>query len=128
MYQGQGWKYGPLPTPKQMNAGWDGGAASKGMLDYADKNGKIQKGMIASYFGVVDGDGSNRTDYHYPIGKMAGGKPAYDPDGLIAAFVAASGSHGAPSKPGLAKHFASIMQSNFKDRLTDGMKSALGIK
>jgi hypothetical protein len=108
---------------------WDGGAASKGLLDYAtDADGKIQKGKISDYFGVIDGDGTNRTDYHYPIGKMSGGKPAYDPEGLIAGFVAASGSHGAPSKPALQKRFASIMKSEFPDQLTDGMKEVLGIK
>jgi hypothetical protein len=119
---------GKMPDEKSLNS-WDSGSAASGLLDYAEgKDGKIQKGKISDYFGVIDGDGSLRTQYHYPVGRMSGGKPQYDPDGLIAGFVAASGSHGAPSKPALAKHFASIMKSNFPDRLTDGMREILGMK
>ena len=113
---------------KETNAGWDGAAAAKGLLDHAEKDSKIQKSLIADYFGVIDGDGANRTDYHYPIGKMEGGKPAYDASGLIAGFVAASGSHGAPPKPALQKRFAGIMKKEFPDKLTDGMKEVLGMK
>ena len=105
---------------------WDGGAAEKGLLDYArDDKGEIQKSKIEKYFGRVDGDGKTRADYHYPIGKISSGKPVYDEDGLHAAYNAASGAHTGKGEPEVAKKIAGIIKREFPDSMTKGPKEEL---
>lgn len=109
---------------------WDGSAAEKRLLDHArDKEGKIQRSKIDSYFGKVDGDGTTREDYHYPWGDVLDGTLEYDKDGLIEAFKAAfPGAHGQSGDPEVAKEAARLMKAHFPDDLTEGMLEILGMK
>jgi len=108
---------------------WDGSEAERRLIDYArDKDGNIHASKIRAYFGDVEGDGSKREDYRYPLGDIVNGRPQYDKEGLISAFVAAMGAHGHGKELDVARRVARIMQREFPDDLTDGMKEVLGIE
>ena len=110
--------------------GWDGAASKSQLFDFArDEEGNLQKEKIENYFLKVDGDGLVESDYSYPVGKIADGKPEYDLEGLQAAFSAAMGSHTGVEHEKLAERAANLAKENFGvEMLTDGMKDVLGIK
>ena len=116
------------PTIKEN--GWDGATSKSQLFDFArDEEGNLQKEKIENYFLKVDGDGLVESDYSYPVGKIADGKPEYDLEGLQAAFSVAMGSHTGVEHEKLAEKAASLAKENFGlEMLTDGMKDVLGIK
>ena len=110
--------------------GWDGATNKSQLFDFArDEEGNLQKEKIENYFLKVEGDGLVESDYSYPVGKIADGKPEYDLEGLQAAFSAAMGSHTGVEHEKLAERAANLAKENFGlEMLTDGMKDVLGIK
>lgn len=116
------------PTIKEN--GWDGATSKSQLFDFArDEEGNLQKEKIENYFLKVEGDGLVESDYSYPVGKIADGKPEYDLEGLQAAFSAAMGSHTGVEHEKLAEKAASLAKENFGvEMLTEGMKDVLGIK
>jgi len=102
---------------------WDGSAAAASLFDWAEKNGGISKSRLARYFLRVEGDGTKRGDYGYPVARVVNGSPQYDLDGCIAAFVAASGGRTGVTDRSLQKKVVSLVVREFgADSLTEGMK------
>ncbi len=116
------------PTIKENS--WDGATNKSQLFDFArNDSGDLQKEKIENYFLKVEGDGLVESDYSYPVGKIADGKPEYDLEGLQAAFSAAMGSHTGVEHEKLAERAANLAKENFGlEMLTDGMKDVLGIK
>ena len=79
---------------------WDGNAAAKRILDWAEKeDGKIDKSKASKLFLVVEGDGENRTDYSWPVGDIVDGKPVLVTSGIRTAIVYAAGARGVKAPP-----------------------------
>jgi hypothetical protein len=93
-------------------AAWDGDAAKTRLIDYAtDEDGNIQKSKISKYFLEVEGDGTKKGDYGWPIGDIKDGEPAYDEAGCMAAYKAASGARGATKDQAKINKIKSIYKS-----------------
>ena len=79
---------------------WDGNAAAKRILDWAEKDdGTIDKEKASKLFLVVEGDGKNRTDYSWPVGDIVDGKPVLVTSGIRTAIVYAAGARGVKAPP-----------------------------
>jgi hypothetical protein len=79
---------------------WDGNAAAKRILDWAEKeDGTIDKSKASRLFLVVEGDGENRTDYSWPVGDIVDGKPVLVTSGIRTAIVYAAGARGVRAPP-----------------------------
>jgi hypothetical protein len=79
---------------------WDGNAAAKRILDWAEKeDGTIDKSKASKLFLVVEGDGKNRTDYSWPVGDIVDGKPVLVTSGIRTAIVYAAGARGVKAPP-----------------------------
>jgi hypothetical protein len=79
---------------------WDGNAAAKRILDWAEReDGKIDKAKASKLFLVVEGDGENRTDYSWPVGDIVDGKPVLVTSGIRTAIVYAAGARGVRAPP-----------------------------
>jgi hypothetical protein len=79
---------------------WDGHAAAKRILDWAEReDGKIDKSKASKLFLVVEGDGENRTDYSWPVGDIVDGKPVLVTSGIRTAIVYAAGARGVKAPP-----------------------------
>jgi hypothetical protein len=79
---------------------WDGNAAAKRILDWAEReDGKIDKSKASKLFLVVEGDGENRTDYSWPVGDIVDGKPVLVTSGIRTAIVYAAGARGVKAPP-----------------------------
>jgi hypothetical protein len=100
-------------TLRMALAAWDGSAATDRLIKYAtDEEGNIiQKSKISKYFLEVEGDGTKKGDYGWPIGDIKDGEPAYDEAGLMAAYKAASGARGATKDESKIKKIKSIYKS-----------------
>jgi len=99
-------------TLRMALAAWDGSAATDRLIKYAsDGDGNIQKSKISKYFLEVEGDGTKKGDYGWPIGDIKDGEPAYDEAGLMAAYKAASGARGATKDESKIKKIKSIYES-----------------
>lgn len=102
---------------------WDGDAAAKSLFEWAESRGGIKKSLLAKYFLTVEGKGTNRTDYGYPVAKVVNGEPRYDLDGLKAAFAAASGAHTGVVNRSLQRRIVNLVIREFGvDALTEGMQ------
>ena len=79
---------------------WDGNAAAKRILDWAEReDGKIDKSRASKLFLVAEGDGENRTDYSWPVGDIVDGKPVLVTSGIRTAIVYAAGARGVKAPP-----------------------------
>jgi hypothetical protein len=79
---------------------WDGNAAAKRILDWAEKeDGTIDKSKASRLFLIVEGDGKNRTDYSWPVGDIVDGKPVLVTSGIKTAIVYAAGARGVKAPP-----------------------------
>lgn len=93
-------------------AAWDGDAATTRLIDYAtNDDGEIQKSKIQKYFLVIEGDGTKKGDYGWPVGDVVDGKPAYDKAGVSAAYNAASGARSGKERPDLITKIKAIYKS-----------------
>jgi len=106
------------------NGSWDGDAAKKRLIEWArDESGKISKRKLLPYFGRIDGDGQNISDYHYPWGDVKDGKAAFDQDGLKVAFTFASGAMTGSSDAKLKSRISKLMKKHFGEKaMTEKMK------
>jgi len=81
-----------LPIVKRES--WDGDAAAKRILDWAEGEDGINRSKASKLFLVVEGDGKNRTDYSWPVGDIVDGKPVLVSSGIITAIKYAAGARG----------------------------------
>ena len=87
-----------LPIVKREE--WDGDAAAKRIFDWAEKeDGTIDKSKASKLFLRVEGDGSKRGDYSWPVGDIVDSKPVLVSSGIITAIKYASGARGVQAPP-----------------------------
>ena len=87
-----------LPIVKRSD--WDGNAAVKRIFKWAEKeDGTIDKAKASKLFLVVEGDGKDRGDYHWPVGDIVDGKPVLVSSGIITAIKYAAGARGVQAPP-----------------------------
>lgn len=74
---------------------WDADAARSRIFAWAEKeDGSIDRGKAGKLFLVVEGDGSKRADYKWPVGDVVDGEPVYVTSAIRAAIVLAAGGRG----------------------------------
>lgn len=89
------------------------------LWSYIETDGKINQAKAKKVFLMRTGDGTNRTDWHYPISKMTVGGPEDDPEGLMAAYKRAA-------QQGETDLFSKIRSRMRKTGMTipDGLKAS----
>ncbi|MEM2257815.1 MAG: hypothetical protein QXU87_04015 [Candidatus Caldarchaeum sp.] len=74
---------------------WDGDAAAQRIFEWAEKeDGGIDRSKASKLFLVVEGDGTRRGDYSWPVGDIVDGKPVIVSSGVITAIKYAAGARG----------------------------------
>ena len=92
-------------------AAWDGDEAEKRLFEkFTDADGNLIKSSLKKYFAVVDGDGSKRKDYSYPIGDVVDGTAEITKEGIWTAFNFAKRESEQKNHPGLVNKLIKIMK------------------
>jgi hypothetical protein len=87
-----------LPIVKREE--WDGDAAAARIFKWAEKeDGTIDKIKASKLFLRVEGDGTKRGDYSWPVGDIVDGKPVLVTSGIITAIKYAAGARGIKAPP-----------------------------
>ena len=87
-----------LPIVKREE--WDGDAAAARIFKWAEKeDGTIDKSKASKLFLRVEGDGTKRGDYSWPVGDIVDGKPVLVTSGIITAIKYAAGARGVRAPP-----------------------------
>jgi hypothetical protein len=87
-----------LPIVKREE--WDGDAAAARIFKWAEKeDGTIDKSKASKLFLRVEGDGTKRGDYSWPVGDIVDGKPVLVTSGIITAIKYAAGARGVKAPP-----------------------------
>jgi len=87
-----------LPIVKREE--WDGDAAAARIFKWAEReDGTIDKAKASKLFLVVEGDGTKRGDYSWPVGDVIDGKPVLVSSGIITAIKYAAGARGVQAPP-----------------------------
>jgi len=95
---------------------WDADAARSRIFSWAEKeDGSIDRRKAGKLFLVVEGDGSKRGDYSWPVGDIVDGKPVYVTSAIRAAIVLAAGGRGVQA-PMEVKRKLETLVSRMKSR------------
>ncbi|MEM2003156.1 MAG: hypothetical protein QXQ37_00700 [Nitrososphaerota archaeon] len=97
---------------------WDADAAKARIFKWAEKeDGTIDKSKASKLFLVVEGDGSRRGDYGWPVGDIVDGKPVLVTSAIKAAIIYASGARGVVPprevKAGLARLVSRLKKEGY---------------
>lgn len=93
-------------------AEWDGSGAQKRLFEKFsnDADGTLNKSSLKKYFAIVDGDGSKKGDYSYPIGDVIDGTAKITKDGIWTAYNFAKREDEQNRHPGLVNKLIKIMK------------------
>ena len=92
-------------------AEWDGSGAQKRLFEkFSDVDGNLIRSSLKKYFAIVDGDGSKKGDYSYPIGDVIDGTAKISKEGIWTAYNFAKREDEQNRRPGLVNKLIKIMK------------------